>query len=119
MPYDTTLVADRHLVRAMLQGDAEALHALQQRHSTTVYALAYGILVDSSEADEVVADTFAYVRRSAARFLDTAHRSVSLWLSEIARSHARGSLLARSWPRRPDPAKLGGRRHTILEEVGR
>lgn len=100
MPYDTTLVADRHLLDGMARGDAEALRALYRRHGTTVYALAFGILVDPAEAEEVVAETFAYVWRAAARFFETAHQSVVPWLSEIARSRARGLLLARHWPER-------------------
>lgn len=118
MPYDTTLAADRHLLDGMARGDAEALRALYQRHGTTVYALAYAILVDPAEAEEVVAETFAYVWRAAARFLETAHQSVAPWLSEIARSRARGLVLARQWPARSSLRSRQGAFSTMIQEVG-
>src|SRR6266700_441797 len=49
------------------------------------------------EADEVVAETFAYVWLSAARFVETANTSVATWLGEITRSRARAVLLSREW----------------------
>src|SRR2546426_980877 len=66
MPYDTTLVADRHLLDGVAHGEADALRALYQRHGTSIYALAYGMLVDPGDAEEVVAETFAHLWRSAA-----------------------------------------------------
>src|SRR5207302_479781 len=70
---------------------------LEQRHGTSVYALAYGIVIDPGEADAVVAETFAYVWLSAARFVETANTSVATWLGEITRSRARAVLLSREW----------------------
>ena len=64
---------------------------------SSVYALAYGIVIDPGEADEVVAATFAYVWLSAARFIETANTSVATWLGEITRSRARAVLLSREW----------------------
>src|SRR5437899_1382617 len=75
-----------------------------RRHGRTVYALAYSILVDPGEADDVVGETFEQARRAAARFLERASGSVFTWLTEIARSRARGLLLAREWPRRLAPS---------------
>ncbi len=95
MSYDTTQVADRLLLDRMAQGEAEALRALYQRHGNTVYALAYRILVDPGDAEEVVADTFSHVWRAGARVLTTTNQSVSTWLKDVARSRARALLLAR------------------------
>src|SRR5260221_3192769 len=97
MPYDTTLVADRHLLDAVARGDADALRALYQRHGTSLYALAYGMLVDPGDAEEVVAETFAHLWRTAARFVATTNQSVSACLKEVARSPARGLLQDREW----------------------
>ncbi len=116
MPYETTLAADRHLVGAMAQGDAEALRTLYQRHGRTVYALAYGILVDPTDAEEVVSETFAYVWQAAARWVETANQSVTAWLKEVARSRARGLLLAREWPGRLVPVRAQGA-YFMLEEI--
>lgn len=114
MHKDTTLPPDRHLVAAMMRGDAAALDSLYQRHGTTVYALAYGMLVDSTDAEEVVAETFAYVWEAAARWVGTANQSVSGWLRDVARSRARGLLLAREWPGRL--GSMQGQRSYVLRE---
>src|SRR3989442_1157353 len=48
------LAPDRSVVTEIAQGDIEALGELMRRHGRTVYALAYSILVDPGEADDVV-----------------------------------------------------------------
>src|SRR6266581_3293629 len=60
------LAPDRSVVSEIAQGDIEALGELMRRHGRTVYALAYSILVDRGEADDVVAETFEQARRAAA-----------------------------------------------------
>ena len=97
MPHHNRSVPDRTLLGWVANGDAAALRELEQRHGGSVYALAYGIVIDPGEADDVVAETFGYVWLSAARFLQTANTSVSAWLGEIARSRSRAVLLAREW----------------------
>src|SRR5260370_39729552 len=86
MRHDPTLVADRHLLDGVARGEADALRALHQRYGESIYALVYGMLVDPSEAEEVVAETFAHLWRTAARFVATTNQSVSACLKEIARS---------------------------------
>jgi len=117
MPYDTTLVADRHLLDGVARGEADALRALYQRHGTSLYALAYGMLVDPGDAEEVVAETFTHLWRAAARFVATTNQSVSACLKEIARSRARGLLLAREWPSRLSRPAWQDAQITIIEEV--
>src|SRR2546430_16622508 len=65
MPYDTTLVADRHLLDGVARGEADALRALHQRYGESIYALVYGVLVDPGEAEEGVGETFAHLWRTA------------------------------------------------------
>ncbi len=117
MPYDTTLVPDRHLLDQVARGEADALRALYRRYGSSIYALAYGMLVDPGDAEEVVAETFAHVWRAATRFLATTNQSVSTCIKEIARSRARGLLLARDWPDRPSPPPRQGPHITMIEEV--
>src|SRR5205814_4750971 len=64
-------------------------------YTTLFRSLAYGMLVDPGDAEEVVSETFAHLWRTAARFVATTNQSVSACLKEIARSRARGLLLAR------------------------
>lgn len=118
MPYDTTLVADRHLLDGVARGEADALRALYQRHGTSIYALAYGMLIDPGDAEEVVAETFAHLWTTAARFVTTTNQSVAACLKEIARSRARGLLLAREWPSRWSPPSGRNPHSTMIEEVG-
>jgi RNA polymerase sigma-70 factor (ECF subfamily) len=101
MPEKTAPMADRHLLSGIARGDVDAFRTLCERHSSSVYALAFGILMHPQEAEEVVAETFCYVWNAAERFAEMAHRSVSAWLMEVARSRARGLALARGWPGRP------------------
>ena len=101
MPEKTAPMADRHLMSSIARGDVDALRTLCERHSTSIYALAFSMLMHPEEAEEVVAETFSYAWSTAAHFAELANRSVSGWLMEVARSRARGLLLARSWPGRP------------------
>ena len=97
--------------------EADALRALYERHGESLYALAYGMLVDPGDAEEVVSETFAHLWRTAARFVATTNQSVSACLKEIARSRARGLLLAREWPERPSTPARQGPLITMIEEV--
>jgi RNA polymerase sigma-70 factor (ECF subfamily) len=116
--YHNTLVADRRLLDDMARGSAEALRTLYRRHGNTVYALAYGIVVDPADANEVVAETFLYAWEAAAGFVPTARQSVCGWLCDIARSRAWGLQLARAWPERRGPTAEPNGPIMILEEVG-
>lgn len=114
MAQKTVVTADRHLLSGIARGEVDALRTLCERHSTSLYALAFAILMQPEEAEEVVAETFTYVWSAAARFAELAHRSVSAWLVDVARSRAHGLLLSRSWPGRSGAA-AGLRTHVIRE----
>jgi DNA-directed RNA polymerase specialized sigma24 family protein len=113
---DTNRTADWHLLEGMASGDVKALTALRERHDRSIYAIVFGILMDPVEADEVVAETFSYAWASAARFAETANRSVSGWLKEVARSRAFGQFCARGWPERSGRERLTTS-HISLKEV--
>ena len=70
MTHGTAPAPDRSLVAGMAQGEQAALRELARRHGPSVYALAYAILVDGADADEVVAETFEYAWRTAAQFFE-------------------------------------------------
>jgi RNA polymerase sigma-70 factor, ECF subfamily len=82
------------LVERIANGDVDAVDHLYSRHSGSVYALAYGRLMDSTAADLVVDETFKQVRQRASEF-DPALGSAGLWLSTIARSCAQARRNAR------------------------
>ncbi len=86
------------LARAAV-GHKEAFNQLRHRHSMSLYALAYGIVIDAVDAQEIVDATFAEAWLKASRY-DPANGSVHGWLAGMARSRALGVIRAREWPRR-------------------
>jgi RNA polymerase sigma-70 factor (ECF subfamily) len=82
-----TATPDRLLVTRMAAGDERALGELYDRHSATAYALAFAMVGVAADAEEIVADAFAQVWRSAATF-DADRGSVGAWLTTITRSRA-------------------------------
>src|SRR6184192_791949 len=80
-------VSDVALLERVAEGDVRALSELSARHSLSLRALAFGILRDAVQAEQVVQTTFREVRYEAGRF-DPAHFPVFGWLSELTRVSA-------------------------------
>jgi len=80
-------------------GHADAFSQLRNRHSMSLYALAYGIVIDAVDAQEIVDATFAEAWLKASRY-GPANGPVHAWLADIARSRAQAVVRAREWPRR-------------------
>lgn len=85
---------EAELVRRMAAGDERALAEMYDRFSGSAYSLALAVVREPADAEEVVADTFAQVWRSAARF-DAKRGSVAAWVHLIARTRALDRLRAR------------------------
>jgi RNA polymerase sigma-70 factor (ECF subfamily) len=85
------------MYRAALQGDRDAFETIIRAASRNLFAIAYGILQNREEAEDVVQDTFVKAWKSRWRVRDSA--KLPAWLSTIARHRARD--LARK--RRPEP----------------
>lgn len=83
------------LLRRVAQGDEAALGALYDRFGATVYALAYRVVGQQADAEEVTMETFAQVWRDAGKF-DSSRGSVAAWLCVIARSRALDLIRAHS-----------------------
>jgi len=94
-------VSDVALLDRVAEGDVRALSELSARHSLSLRALAFGILRDAVEAEQVVQSTFREVRYEAGRF-DPAHFPVFGWLSELTRVSA----LQRSRVRAGSPSSV-------------
>ncbi len=89
--------APEHAIyRAAIQGDREAFEMVIRSTSRNLFAIAYGILQNREEAEDVVQDTFVKAWKSRWRVRDSA--KLPAWLATIARHRARD--LARK--RRPE-----------------
>src|SRR3989475_10350161 len=78
----------------MAAGDERALGELSDRHGSTVYALARAIVGERADTEEVVADAFGQVWRTAGQF-DPSRGSVAAWLATITRTRALDLLRSR------------------------
>ena len=88
--------SEQAIYQAAIQGDREAFEMVIRSISRTLFAIAYGILQNREEAEDVVQDTFVKAWKSRWRVRDSA--KLPAWLSTIARHRARD--LARK--RRPE-----------------
>jgi RNA polymerase sigma-70 factor, ECF subfamily len=78
---------DSALVAQVGAGDERALGELYDRYGGMAFSLACAIVVERADAEEVVADAFAQVWRSASGF-EPARGSVPAWLATIVRTRA-------------------------------
>lgn len=80
-------LSDVACIARLIGGDERALGILFDRHGAMAYGLASAMAHDAADAEEVVADAFAQVWRSAASF-DQTRGSVAAWLATIVRTRA-------------------------------
>jgi RNA polymerase sigma-70 factor, ECF subfamily len=106
------LVTEQDLaaVARLVAGDERGLAELYDRHGGMAYSLAAAILRDGPDAEEVVADAFSQVWRTAANF-DPGRGSVVAWISTIVRTRALD--LIRSQKRR---ARMLDRAEALADE---
>lgn len=98
MPDPATLPpapADSDLIARAAAGDERAIASLYDRFGGVLYAVAYRIVGQRADAEEVVIEAFAQVWREAPRF-EPSRGSVAGWLAMIARSRALDMVRARS-----------------------
>ena len=80
-------VADDELIARAASGDERAIASLYDRYAGVLYAVAYRVVGQRADAEEVVLEAFTQAWRDAPRF-DPARGSVAGWLTMIARSRA-------------------------------
>src|SRR2546425_1764724 len=68
------------------QGDAEAFRVLVERHSRSVFRLAYRMTGNEEDAEDVVQETFLRAYRQLDRY--EARSSFSTWLYRIASNYS-------------------------------
>jgi len=84
--------ADAQLIVQVAAGSRDAMHELVDRHGQRLYALAYALLGNQADNEDVVQETFIGAFESSGRFEDLA--AVKTWLTwilvkQIARRHRR------------------------------
>ena len=88
-------LADSDLIAQAAGGDERAIATLYDRYGGVLYAVAYRIVGQRADAEEVVIEAFAQAWREAPRF-ESERGSVAGWLTMIARSRALDTVRARS-----------------------
>jgi RNA polymerase sigma-70 factor (ECF subfamily) len=103
--------SEHAIYRAAIQGDREAFETVIRSVSRNLFAIAYGILQNREEAEDVVQDTFVKAWKSRWRVRDSA--KLPAWLATIARNRARD--LARK--KRPEPLPENFESHEVVESA--
>jgi RNA polymerase sigma-70 factor (ECF subfamily) len=78
--------AEIETIAAALRGDATAFEAVIRAQSRALFAVAYAILQDAAEAEDVVQETFLRAWRARWRLRDPA--KLPAWLGAMARNRA-------------------------------
>lgn len=78
--------ADDALIRRIADGDMDALRALYEIVSGSVYGFALSITKDAQDAEDVLQDTFLSIHRTAADY--RAMGKPMAWILTMARNHA-------------------------------
>jgi RNA polymerase sigma-70 factor (ECF subfamily) len=84
------ICTDEELVKRHLNGDEQAFNELVERYSSSIYNLAYRILLDRAEAEDIVQDTF--LRAYLALPHSHTERPFRPWVITIALNACRSAL---------------------------
>jgi RNA polymerase sigma-70 factor, ECF subfamily len=76
-------ISDEDLVSRVRGGDDRALGLLFERYSRMVLAVGYRVLRDRTEAEELVQDTFLYIREKVKLF-NPAKGTAKTWVMQVA-----------------------------------
>lgn len=80
-------VSDERLMEQVRDGEKEALVALFRRHVRAVRNVAYRILRDEAEADDLVQEVFLFIFRKAALYNSACGRAAT-WIIHVAYTRA-------------------------------
>lgn len=89
---DLNRISDEELVRRILSGETVLFETIVRRYNQLLYRIAYNVLRNSSEAEEVVQDSYYRAYTHLSQF--AGRSKFSTWLAKItlytAQAHARG-----------------------------
>jgi len=101
-------LSDEALMGCISEGDKEALGSLFRRYARLVRGVAYRILQDPSEADDLLQDVFLFIHAKSKLF-DPSKSSARSWIVQVTYSRAidrRRHLLSRHFYTRVDLADM-------------
>lgn len=78
--------SESKLITAALEGDSNCFESVISKHSRTLFAVAFAVLQDSAEAEDVVQDTFVRAWRKRRWIRDP--EKFPAWLTAVARNRA-------------------------------
>src|SRR5512132_243487 len=104
--------SEREQYRAAMHGDRDAFEMIIRTHSRTLFTIAYGILQNREEAEDVVQDSLVKAWKMRWRVRDP--EKFPAWLSMIARHRARDVFRKR----RPVPFTHETSEAHVLDTVG-
>ena len=84
---------EREMYRAAIDGDRDAFEMIIRSSSRALFAIAYGVLQNREEAEDVVQDAFVKAWKTRWRVRDP--EKFPAWLATIARNRARDVFRAR------------------------
>jgi RNA polymerase sigma-70 factor, ECF subfamily len=99
-------------MRNVARGDAGAFRQLIERHRSRTMRVAFAILRDAAEAEDIVQEAFARVWSRAGGWEARSSASFAAWLTRITVN------LAIDLRRRPRPAPLGEREDFAAADLG-
>lgn len=82
--------SDEELVKRHLEGDEQSFNQLVERYTGRLYNLAYRMLLDQGEAEDVVQETFLHVYQALP--LSQIERPFRPWVTTIALNACRSAL---------------------------
>ena len=100
-------VTDVELLARAALGDERAVGTVYDRYGQMMYAVAYRIVRQAGDAEEVVAEAFAQAWRDAGRF-EAGRGSVAAWLTVMTRSRALDFMRARARGGSASPIRRSG-----------
>ena len=106
---------DKELIREYVSGNEDAFYALANRHLKPVYNFVYRIVLDRSEADDAVQETFLKLWRNIGKYKED--ENFKSWLYRIARNTAIDSLRKKNRKKPIAFSFLGGNDDTPIEET--